>query len=100
MVSFWAARRVMVTGRAGFLSSAVVRRLHEAGATQIFVPRAGDYDLRKLANVDRALADGRPDCALDTSRAHEAFGSSARMPWENGLRATIDWYGSRRRADS
>jgi len=44
--------------------------------------------------------DGQPRRALDTSRAREAFGFTARMLWEDGLRATIDWYASRRGADS
>ena len=49
---------------------------------------------------DATKPDGQPRRALDTSRARERFGFVARMPWEDGLRATIDWYESRRRADS
>jgi GDP-L-fucose synthase len=48
---------------------------------------------------DPTKPDGQPRRALDTSRARERFGFVARMPWEDGLRATIQWYGSRSRAD-
>ena len=47
MSEFWSDRRVMVTGGGGFLGRAVVSRLQAAGATQIFVPRSRDYDLRE-----------------------------------------------------
>ncbi len=47
---------------------------------------------------DTTKPDGQPRRALDTSRARERFGFVARMPWENGLRATIDWY--ERRAEA
>ena len=47
---------------------------------------------------DTTRPDGQPRRALDTSRARERVGFVARMPWENGLRATIDWY--ERRAEA
>jgi GDP-L-fucose synthase len=36
--------------------------------------------------------DGQPRRALDVSRAYEEFGWSARVPFEEGLDATISWY--------
>lgn len=35
---------------------------------------------------------------LDTSRARERFGFIAEMPFEEGLRRTIDWYRAARSA--
>jgi len=80
MSAFWEGRRVMVTGGAGFLGSAVVRRLHEVGATEIFVPKVEDYDLRKLADIDRALADGRPDLVIHLAAVVGGIGANRENP--------------------
>jgi len=41
---------------------------------------------------DPTKPDGQPRRALDTSRARERFGFEAGTSFEDGLRATIDWY--------
>lgn len=41
---------------------------------------------------DTTKPDGQPRRALDTSRARERFGFEAKTSFEDGLRATIDWY--------
>ena len=41
---------------------------------------------------DPTKPDGQPRRTLDTTRARERFGFVAHMAWEDGLRATIDWY--------
>ena len=41
---------------------------------------------------DASKPDGQPRRWLDTSRAHQAFGFSARTSLEDGLRNTIEWY--------
>jgi GDP-L-fucose synthase len=41
---------------------------------------------------DASKPNGQPRRMLETSRARERFGWSARTPFEEGLRATIDWY--------
>lgn len=41
---------------------------------------------------DPTKPDGQPRRALDTSRAREGFGFTAGTPFEDGLRATIEWY--------
>jgi GDP-L-fucose synthase len=45
---------------------------------------------------DATKPDGQPRRALDTSRARDWFGFEATTTFEAGLRATIDWYESRR----
>jgi GDP-L-fucose synthase len=78
--SFWAARRVMVTGGAGFLGTALVRQLREAGAREIFIPKVEDYDLRKLADIDRALADGRPELVIHLAAVVGGIGANRENP--------------------
>jgi len=41
---------------------------------------------------DPTKPDGQPRRALDTNRARERFGFSARTSFEDGLRSTIEWY--------
>jgi GDP-L-fucose synthase len=45
---------------------------------------------------DHSKPDGQPRRALDTSRAREAFGFTAGTSFEDGLRATIEWYERKR----
>lgn len=40
--------------------------------------------------------DGQPRRCLDTSRAEKAFGFRATMPFDEGLRRTIEWWESQR----
>jgi len=47
---------------------------------------------------DRTQPDGQPRRCLDTSAAERAFGFQARTSFEEGLRRTIDWYRTQRRA--
>ncbi|HEU4454166.1 MAG TPA: NAD-dependent epimerase/dehydratase family protein, partial [Longimicrobium sp.] len=56
---FWRARRVLVTGGAGFLGSHVVDRLRGLGA-EPFVARREDYDLTRQEDVVRVMDDARP----------------------------------------
>ena len=64
-------------------------------------PRAGRAD-RRAHRVSAARSagtpskpDGQPRRALDTSRAREAFGFTARTTFDDGLRRTIDAYRDR-----
>ena len=41
---------------------------------------------------DPTKPDGQPRRRVDPSRAERLFGWRAQMPFEEGLRATIDWY--------
>lgn len=46
---------------------------------------------------DSSKPDGQPRRRLDVSRARERFGFEAKMPFDEGLKATIDWYRASRR---
>ena len=80
MTEFWNGRRVMVTGGGGFLGSAVVQRLQEAGAADIFVPRSRDYDLRTPDGIDRALADGHPHLVIHLAAVVGGIGANRENP--------------------
>jgi GDP-L-fucose synthase len=41
---------------------------------------------------DTTKPDGQPRRSLDTTRAQQEFGFRARIPFEQGLKETIDWY--------
>ena len=79
----------MVTGGAGFLGSAVVRRLQASGATEVFVPRSRDYDLRTREAIDRALADGTPDLVIHLAAVVGGIGANRENPgrffYENAI---------------
>ncbi len=47
---------------------------------------------------DVSKPDGQPRRSLDTSRACEKFGFRAKMDFDEGLRRTIEWYGSVRKS--
>jgi GDP-L-fucose synthase len=89
MTEFWPGRRVMVTGGGGFLGSAVVQRLQQARATDIFVPRSRDYDLRTRDGIERALADGRPDLLIHLAAVVGGIGANRENPgrffYENAM---------------
>jgi len=56
-MSYWASKRVLVTGGGGFLGSHVVERLREAGCGRVLVVRSKDYDLARETEVARLFAD-------------------------------------------
>jgi GDP-L-fucose synthase len=54
---FWENQSVIVTGGSGFLGSNIVAKLQERGASDIFVVRSRDYDLRHESAVKQLLQD-------------------------------------------
>src|SRR5688500_11630053 len=87
--SFWAGRRVMVTGGAGFLGQALVRELVARGASEPFVPRSADYDLRTPDGIAGALEAGRPDLVIHLAAVVGGIGANRENPgrffYENAI---------------
>lgn len=50
---FWANKRVIVTGGAGFLGSFVINRLKQLGAADILIPNIEGYDLVNIKDIHR-----------------------------------------------
>jgi len=55
--SFWAGKRAIVTGGAGFLGSFVTEQLKQRGADDIFVPRIETYNLIECGGIDAMYTD-------------------------------------------
>jgi len=79
-MSGWGRGRVMVTGGGGFLGRTVVARLEAAGATDIFVPRSANYDLRTADGIDAALSEGRPDIVIHLAAVVGGIGANRENP--------------------
>lgn len=56
-LSFWADRKVIVTGGAGFLGTYVVEKLRQRGAKEIIIPRIEKYDLTEIQSIIQLFDD-------------------------------------------
>jgi GDP-L-fucose synthase len=82
MSDFWAGRRVLVTGGAGFLGKAVGRKLAERGVSDPVVPRRADLDLRVPADVDRLFEQAEPDLVIHLAARVGGIGANMEHPAE------------------
>ncbi|NBS31995.1 MAG: GDP-L-fucose synthase [Planctomycetia bacterium] len=72
--------RVTVTGGAGFLGQAVVKRLADRGVTKVAVPRRSEYDLVHEADAGRMYDDLRPDVVLHLAGEVGGIGANRANP--------------------
>lgn len=84
-----AARRVMVTGGAGFLGSYVLEALEARGCRDVFVPRHAEFDLTNASDIDRALAHAQPEVVIHLAAVVGGIGANREHPgrffYENAL---------------
>ena len=79
-MNFWASRRVLVTGGAGFLGCYVVSALRQRGCQQIFVPRSDEFDLRDREATVCLLEKSRPDLVIHLAAVVGGIGANRRHP--------------------
>jgi len=80
--NFWQSKRVCVTGGAGFLGRVVVRKLHERGVTDVFIPQIEDYNLVELKDINRMLADAKADLIIHLAAQVCGIGANKEHPAE------------------
>ncbi|MFN8506512.1 MAG: GDP-L-fucose synthase [Dehalococcoidia bacterium] len=80
MAEHWPRRRVVVTGGSGFLGRFVVAELAARGATNVFVPRSREYDLRDREAIRRMLADARPEVVIHLAAVVGGIGANRENP--------------------
>lgn len=82
---------------------------HYDGAEPVNIGSGREVSIRAMAKLiqrltgnrsrlawDHGKPDGQPRRSLDTSRARDAFGWTAKTPLEEGLKRTIAWYAGKR----
>jgi GDP-L-fucose synthase len=89
-MAFWAERRVLVTGGAGFLGTHVVRNIREQGCQTVIVPRSREFDLREKAAIIRLLEQARPDVVLHLAAPVGGIGANRHHP-EQFSTTTPSW---------
>ena len=81
-MAFWDEKKILITGGAGFLGSAIQEQLHSRGVRKdhVFVPRSRDLDLRKWENCQEAVRD--QDIVIHLAAKVGGIGFNQKFPGE------------------
>jgi len=78
----FSAKRVCVTGGAGFLGTHLLANLRAKGAGDVFVPKYEDYDLVQPDDIARMLEDSAPDIIIHLAAHVGGIGANMAKPAE------------------
>jgi GDP-L-fucose synthase len=88
-MAFWAERKVLVTGGAGFLGTHVVRKIQERGCRAVTVPRSRDFDLREKEAIVSLYERVQPDVVVHLAAVVGGIGANRQHPgrffYENAI---------------
>lgn len=76
------AKRICVTGGAGFLGTHLIRKLKSHGAREIFVPEYPEYDLVREADILRMIDSAKPDIIIHLAAKVGGIGANREKPGE------------------
>ena len=80
IMSFWASKRVVVTGGAGFLGRHLVDKLQDRGCRDIVVPRSSEYDLCDQEAIATLLSDAKPHLIIHLAAVVGGIGANRQQP--------------------
>ena len=78
----WSKKRICITGGAGFLGTHLVEDLKNRGARDIFIPTIEAYDLVQKGDIQRMLADSKPDVIIHLAAHVGGIGANREHPAE------------------
>jgi GDP-L-fucose synthase len=76
------AKRIVVTGGAGFLGGYLVEQLSAQGCTRVFVPLVSEFDLTQASAIQRLFEQQRPEVLIHLAAVVGGIGANRARPGE------------------
>jgi GDP-L-fucose synthase len=90
--SFWAGRRITVTGGKGFLGTHLIRKLKEKGCQDVMIADLTEYDLRNKEDILKMYDEQKPDIVLHLAAVVGGIGANRENPgkffYDNAIMGT------------